>query len=72
MAGQIKACGNIPIENDEIREKLIEKFTVDIEVPSQPLTPTLGTRPSVPVEIEDDDSKLPCCVQLECCKIGDD
>lgn len=56
--GQTKACGNITIVNDNVRENLIEKFTVDIEAPSQPLRPVLGNRTSVPVEIVDDDSML--------------
>ena len=57
-AGQTRACGNITIVNDNVRESEIEMFTVDIQVPSAPLSPMLGTRTSVPVEIEDDDSEL--------------
>ena len=57
-AGQTRACGLIPIVDDNVREMLTEMFTVDLVVPpSQPLTPRPGPRTSVPVEIEDDDSK---------------
>lgn len=61
--GEVVACENITIVDDDIMETLEEDFVVILNevVADSSIVPTIGTNSMVPVTILDDDSKLNLC-----------
>ncbi len=58
-AGEIRACENITIIDDDVMETIEEDFIVAIdEIDPSPLDPVIGVNSMVPVTIIDDDGKF--------------